>query len=585
MLGLALLPALLPGAPQLALKVPVDPQDKLLPQAAFVAALLKKGGTVYFRLPAGASPSRDAQGQWQSETLQAALRSQGALALGGDTESAGAGLNVDLEPVAGPEGRWLSATGLPNIVLIENSSTVSPLSKGLDAWKWPYKAVSFADVEADPHGILDASRSDLVVFSSPGWWDDFANPPGGPSRLPKPVAEALRNFVRQGGSALFIDIAQWDLEKAWPKTLSLDPLGPYQVSKLKLEGGPTGNVSLAPVGVATDRLRSKGAFGLLGSDAFAFPDGGKRQLYAAYAMPDPGGGQGWVAGLALHVFEQDETLAARIRRLFLNLALLSGSRRLSVTGEPTVLPLPLASPVPAASATAIPTLAPNPLPTKAPSPAAVPLVAAAALPTPFPTQVIKPQPSPVSVPTSVASTPVAYLTKQPSPLPMAVASATAVASKARALSTLLSRLPTLVPTRVPVSPPPTPKAAQSTPEPSPVLAPKQGPTIKPEAGVHSSLGCLASAPEPFAEGGVYLQFCLRRSAQTQVTVFDAKGRALWHSPSQSLGAGNHQVFFDGRVSGRFIVPGRYLWEVRAQDASGRAESRQESLTRRAEKRS
>jgi hypothetical protein len=78
-----------------------------------------------------------------------------------------------------------------------------------------------------------------------------------------------------------------------------------------------------------------------------------------------------------------------------------------------------------------------------------------------------------------------------------------------------------------------------------------------------------------------LQFCLKRMAKVDVNVFDAQGRPLWHNPAVSLSAGNHQVFFDGRVHGRLIVPGRYLWQVRAEYSAGSAESRQGSLTRRA----
>jgi hypothetical protein len=570
----------LSAAPQWALKVPVAQADKLQPQAALVAALLTKGGSVYFRQDANVPAARDAQGRWQAGALQAALRSQGPLVLSGDTEGAAAGLNVDLGPVSGKSGPWISTQGLPEVTLIQDSSTVSPLSKGLDSWKWPYRAVSFADVEADPRGVLDLSHCDLIIFSSPGWWDDFANPPGGPSRLPKKVAEALQNFVRQGGSALFIDIAQWDLERTWPKTLSLDPLGPYKVSQLKLAGSVSGGVSLAPVGVATDRLRSKEAFGLLGSDSFAFPDGGTRPLYAAYAMPDPSGGQGWVAGLALHVFEQDESLAPRIRRLFLNLLLLSGQRRLSAPAEPAVAAPPTA-PTPAPTFAPVPTTIPSPMPTAKP-PLPVPFVTAATLPTPFPTQVIRAIPSPGPLPTMIPPTP------WPSPSAVRVSAAKALPTPTvvpARVPTVLAvvrsvRLPTPLPTRALPSSVPSPARFQATPAPSPLATAGPGVEIKAGDGVKNALGCMASAPEPFAEGGVYLQFCLRHSAKVQVTVFDAKGHALWHSAAASLGAGNHQVFFDGRVGGRAIVPGRYLWEARAEDESGRAESRQESLTRR-----
>lgn len=597
---------------QTALRVPVTSDAKLNGEAAFLAQLLQKDGAVYFRLPAEALPSRDAKGQWRPEPLQAALNYQGPLALRGDVDAASKGLDVQTEAVEGEdEGRWLFAAGLSKVTLVEDSSTVSPLSKGLTAWHWPFKAVSFASVETDPKAILSTATSDLVVFSSPGWWDDFANPPGGPSRMPKKVAEALRDFVRQGGTALFIDIAQWDLEKAWPKTVSLNPLGPYQVSKLKLEAGPSGGVSLAPVGVATDKLRTEGAFGLLGSDKFMYPDGEARDLKAAYAMPDPGGGQGWVAGMALHVFEQDEALAGRVRRLFLNILLLSGTRRLATQGEPKVPTPPVASPTrtphrsptpsptasdlptvgpsPTCSPTLVPTAAPTSIPTKAPT--AVPTLKPTLKPSPVrpntavPTQAPTPKPIPTLIPTKRSTL---------APLPPAMptlAPAKVVAPRPTATSVPPTALPTLRPTPLPT---PSPKRAaksklKAAARPFPTEVPAEAPTpVRPvadlEESVKNALGCLSSAPEPFGEGGAYLTFCLKRRAKVQVSVYDSKGRPLWQSSPASLEPGVHKVFYDGRANSRFIVPGRYLWEVNAQYGSGQAESLQSAMSRRRESR-
>ena len=603
---------------QTALQIPNGSADKLDAQAAFLARLLKGGGAVYYRLPEDALPSRDAKGQWRPEPLQAALRSQVPLAFRGDLDAASKGLQITTEPLPGDdEGRWLFAAGLPKVTLVEDNSTVSPLSKGLKAWNWPFESRTFAQVEADPRGALAAGSQDLVVFSSPGWWEDFANPPGGPSRMPKKVAEALRDFVRQGGSALFIDIAQWDLESAWPKSLDLVPLGPYQVSRLDLDGGGSGGVSLAPVGDATDKLRAKGAFRLLGSESFDYPDGGARPVYAAYAMPDPGGGQGWVAGLALHVFEQDEALAGKLRRLLLNLLLLSGNRRLSTQGEPkapTPAPAsptrtPRRSPTPSPTASDSPTTGPSATPSASPPPTAAPT----AVPTPLPTAVptlrptLAPTPLPLPLPTpraALRATPLPALpTPRPTPPPVPTALPTTPAPRptprpivtlARPTPLLTLAPPTARPTPRPTTVPtrhPTPRPAKlsarskrriptveaATPLPTEIPSPR--PTVVLEQGSKNSLGCLETAPEPFGEGGVYLKFCLARASKAQVRVYDSQGRPLWQSPLATLEAGNQQVHFDGRANGHDLVPGRYLWEVRVVHPDGHAEERQGALTR------
>ncbi len=155
-----------------------------------------------------------------------ALEADGPVDFDGDARRAG---SKDVE-LGGAQSRspWLSARGLPRVVLLENSSTVSPLSKSLGRWGWPAEVKSFESVEADPgHWRWTRPRPTWWSFRAPGWWDDFADPPGGPSRMNDKVAAALRDYVHQGGCAVFIDIAQWDLERAWPHTLSLSPLGPY----------------------------------------------------------------------------------------------------------------------------------------------------------------------------------------------------------------------------------------------------------------------------------------------------------------------------------------------------------------------
>lgn len=473
---LALRVGLAAGAPEQALRFPTDAAARLGPEAAFLAALLRAGGAVHLPLPEGPLPSREQGGRWRPEALAALLASQADLPVAGDVAAASRGLELDLRPPRGGP-RWVMARGLPRVLLIENSSTVAPLSKGLDAWRWPYQRQDFGAVEADPGRWLDPADVDLAVFSSPGWWDDFANPPGGPSRMPEAVAVALRDYVRRGGAAVFVDIAQWDLEKAWPRSVRLAPLGPYAVSRLGLAGGPLGGLSLAPVGVAADRLLREEARELAGSAAFDFPDGGRRSLHAAYVMPDPGGGQGWAAGLAFHVFEQEDSLAAAARRLLLNLMLLAGERRLAAQGEPK------APPPPPATATRTAQRSPTPTPTEAP-----PTPTLEPTHTPPPTST--PLPTPVPTPPPTAVPPTAVPTPAPAAAPIYVPpAATPAPPPATSLPTVAptrippTPLPTAVPTRIPPTPVPTPvPTALPTPIP-PTPLPTAAPTRIPPTAV------------------------------------------------------------------------------------------------------
>lgn len=144
-------------------------------------------------------------------------------------------------------------------------------------------------------------------------------------------------------------------------------------------------------------------------------------------------------------------------------------------------------------------------------------------------------------------------------------------------------VPTLVPTHGLVLPRlrPTPKRRALAPRPTatPAPPPTPRPTAKLTESVHNALGCLASAPEPFTDGGVYMQFCLAHAAQVRVAVYDTKGKSLWHSAELQFDAGQQQVFFDGKVHGTRLTPGPYLFEVTAFYESGQKESRQGSLTR------
>ena len=642
-------PVLVAAGQSSRLEFPPQPDGTLNAQAAFLARLLAQGGSTELRLPAKALPSHDAQGAWRPEPLEAALSAQGPLVFRGDGAQAAAGLAV--QTLGAPPkraGRWLVEQGLPRVVLVENSSSVSPLSQGLAQWHWPYTVRSFADVEADPAGVLDPAKADLVVISAPGWWGDFANPPGGPSRMGEPVAEAMRAYVRGGGAALFIDVAQWDLEKAWPQTLSLAPLGPNEVKKLDVGNGTRGGISLAPEGVAPDKLRRDGSFRLIGDERFDYPDGRRRPIAAAYAMPDPGGGQGWVAGLAFHVFDQDGSLSAASRRILLNMLLLAGNRRLTIPGEPAAPTPPPAnpspSPTPSSPPTQAPTVAPSPLPTVLPTPAATPWPTA--VPTPWPT--VRPTPAatlwPTAVPTMappvlpvLPNWPTATVwpsqTATPPPLP-ALPSPTpwpfrpqqrlrprpTVWPTARPWPTLApTPWPTLAPTPWPILRPrwirptalptllPSPQPLFRSAGPFPTLAPTVGlrvhysrsqrarptavppgqqasallprPTVVLAAPVRNALGCLASAPEPFTDGGVYLQFCLRQPAQLRCVVYGPKGKVLWRSLVRATAPGQRQVYFGGSIHGVDLSPGSYLFEVQARYADGMREIRQGTLTK------
>jgi hypothetical protein len=100
-----------------------------------------------------------------------------------------------------------------------------------------------------------------------------------------------------------------------------------------------------------------------------------------------------------------------------------------------------------------------------------------------------------------------------------------------------------------------------------------------QESVRNALGCLDSAPEPFTDGGVYIQFCLSHAALVHVAVYDAKGVLLWRSEGRDLGTGSQQWYFDGTASGLPLPLGSYVYEVTALYAPGNSESRQGSMSR------
>jgi hypothetical protein len=607
----------------------VSQADALDPQAAGLAALLGKGGSVVAPFPEALERARDAQGAWTGPALQSALADETDRPFRGDAalvRAAGAAVR----PLGKIGAHYAEAQGLPQVILLEAASVKPLMSVGLQTWKWPVKVVSFAEAHGAPEKVFDPAQVDLAVFESPPDWGNVGAVPSGPT-MDSTVAAAVRNFVHGGGSALFIDFSQWDVDRIWPDSIGLTPVAPYEISRLSiLPGGPKGGLALCPEGVVANRLKAKGAVDLVGGRNFRFVDGRLGSVHAGWVMPDPLGGSGFVAGFAFHVFDQDDTLAVPVRRVLLNLFAFSGARRIRLEGEP---PPPTPEPSPTmAPATAVP---PTPLPptavpaTPLPSPSATPVPPTPVPPTPtmVPTRALPPTPPPTPLPpTPVPPTAVPTLppptsrpTPSATPLPSAIvrpplpptgveASALPPALPARPRVLPLPTRPWPTATRVPTAFPtptataiprprlrrrPTPRPAQrtrhrATPTPeapptpaaiedTPTAEPK--PTVQLRESIRNALGCLSSAPEPFSDGGVFLQFCLSHSAAVTLVVYDEDGKVVWKSEPQGMEPGEHQVYFEGRREGDLLPEGRYLYEIAADYGAGGKEIRQGTMNR------
>lgn len=570
-LGLAL-PAFLCGA---ILEIPETGVKELAPSAAALSRPLASGQAAI--LPLKVAAPRAAGGAWTAEGLQAALGSADPIQLGGSE----------------PQGGFLRRSGACRILLIENKSSVNPMSKKLPAWNWAFQAADFEEIEKAPKVWLDASAWDIAVFSSPGWWDNFSNPPSGPSRMSESVAEAARAFVKNGGTALFIDLAQWDLEKCWPKTLRLGNLGPWQLDKFSALGaGAQGKLSLAPEGVAAEKIFAKAFAPLIWQDSFRFPDGNLAPAYAAYALPDPGKGRGIVAGFAFHVFDQDDSLAGRAGRIFMNLLLASGASRVTASGDapateatavpeaasptpPPPMPTPSSTPLPTLAPTLPPEPAPTPVPTAIPSPVptSAPTLAPTQLPTalPSPIQTLVPSPVPTQAPAKVP-TPVPTVPMIPTALPSLAPSPTVQA--------VPRPLPTRIPTQAP-SPRPSPRPTEAPRPPRP-LSP--APTLVP-VKVRDAIGCIQSSPEPFGEGGVYVFYCLKHAATVTFKVFNQKGKLMYSGEPKFKLPGSHQEFYGGvDLKGHPLKPGRYPYHLEAAYDDHSSEWRQSEFNLKHKKR-
>ncbi len=488
---------------------------------AALSEVLSAGGVVWMDF--GESVIRPKpDGRWSPEGLRSVLMYRGSYGVASE------GLPK--------KGNWMAKTLAPRIVVIENRSSVHPLSKDMATWGLSIKVAEYEQVERSPQQWFDPAAWDMVVFSSPGWWGNFANPPSGPSRIPNSVRDAARRFVNNGGTAVFFDIAQWDLEKIWPKSIRLASLGPYQVTQFKSASGSLeGGLSLAAFGVAPEKLLQKAVVPLFYRDSFAYPDGNRAPVYGAYAFPDPDEGSGMVVGFAFHPFEQDDTFAGRSRKLLLNTILAAGARKTALTGEKS---RPVA---------AIPTEVPTEIPTE------LPLETATFEPTPqdtfTPTFTEVPTKLPTSVPTATLRPtmmpPSPSPTRQPSPIPsIPPTELFVVVVPTSAPERRPTTRPTIVPTNVP--------------------APSPGPSIAAGTARHG-LGCLRSSPEPFGEGGAYVFFCIKREAAVRIMVYDAKGAKVFEGKYHDYSPGTHQISFLARDNdGKPIKSGLYHYRLEAK---------------------
>jgi len=591
---------------------------------AFLAEALAQGAHALLPLPAGLATWRWPSGALTRECLSAILQYQGPIYFLPQDQPAldramarfpGISLGALSEPT--DPMPLMALEGRPRLMLVENSSSISPLSKALAPWGLQPRLVSFSDVERAPQALLDPQQADLVAFSSPGWWDDFANPPSGPSRMKEPVLQALRSFVAQGGSAMFTDLAQWDLLKAWPGSVRLAPLGPYKASKFKALGKlKGGKLALAPFGVAADQLGSQAqSLTLLAQAKFSYGSGKPRLVAASYALTRLQDSKGLVFGQALHPFEQDDEAAFTARRLFLNSVLASMAWRSSLWDgsalkQPplaTALPSPSESPSPGdkPTGTASPSFSASPTATRTGTATktlintATSSATRSATPSPTLRPTLRPSPRPALPPPAL----------QPRP------SATSTATR----TCTVSPLPTRALVRLTLPPLPPTATALPTARPWPTLAPTPRPRLKPRLKARApkvrkrlnptatfsatktptalplllpssitpgiprnALSGLHSAPEPFTTGGAYLYFSLKAPATVVARIYTSSGgAALRELPGSGWMLGSAQLYYDGLdAKGGQLAMGLYYWELEARFQDGHLERRYATFTRR-----
>jgi hypothetical protein len=516
------------------------PHGKNMDQAMpFVAQVLNSGGRLLLALPKDVDKLLGDSGL-EKEAARALLSSQGPYyflqqdrALIEAAKIMFPKVKLDtLNDDKGPQLVLLSK-GLPRTAVIEEAaSSISPLSVGLRKQFWPYTSLGFDKIEASPGGWMDARRYDFVSLSSPGWWYNFAGPPSGPSRMGTAVSYALRNYVSSGGTAYFCDLAQWDLEKAWPGSINLDSLGPTK-SRLFNLGDSDKSVALymAMVGTAVTKLKPPDAFVLLSAPKYAFPEGKPRQAIAAYGFRDPSNGAGLIYGQGFHSFDQDDDAGGvAVRNLLMDLMVISGRRRLSAW-DGVGQPVKAQSPVP----TSLPTF--NPPPTMIPGKKT-------------PWVPIMPLTAVTKDTSTFTPTPTDTFTSVPTVKP------TLKPTKA---------VPTATPTDVPTPVPP-PTAVPDIPTPVPA---KTYPTAKPtvetsKTKANKVLGCLQASPQPFSDGGVFIYFCLKQKAWVRLTIFDLKGHLIRTVKKSEEPSGNRQWFYDGKDErGNLLNKGTYYYSLDA----------------------
>ncbi len=98
------------------------------------------------------------------------------------------------------------------------------------------------------------------------------------------------------------------------------------------------------------------------------------------------------------------------------------------------------------------------------------------------------------------------------------------------------------------------------------------------------MGCLQRSPEPFGAGGAYVVFCLERFSEVLLRIYSEDGVLVREMNTGKWNKGQHQYFFDGLDRDkRALKPGRYLYNIEAEDASGALDKRQSVFTRKREK--
>ncbi len=483
-----------------------EPQESWPEQAKVWNQVLKEGKSWLSLAAVSELDPRDSQGRWNSKDLAALLTQNPAW-------------QVHLGESA-PKGARLARRQEPRVLLIENSSSVSPWSKRLASWGWNVRTTTFEAIEKEPRRFMDAEVVDLMVIGSPGWWQDFANPPSGPSRMGEAVASTLSDYLRMGGSAIFIDIAQWDMEAIGFKGLRMGQLGPREVVEFEDPWGQASRIGLAAFGVMAQRPPQNSA-PIFWHRNFENMDGDMDKAYAAFVSVPPHG-LGFAVGLAFHPLEQDEEVVAKAQALVIQIWLLSGAKSIFWNAKaPSQAILAPKKPIPVLSPTfsqpsLTPTFRPSPVP---PSPSV--------------------SPSPSYTPRVSMRRPNPILTVTPSSTPY--------------------RLPVIMPR-------PTPSLVSTRIAAHPVLE---------TTSLMAKLSCLQSSPEPFSEGGVYLFFCIDQPAQVLYRIFDLKGHEVFTGPLGSYQPGRNQVFFSGlSEKGKYLTKGRYFYRLEAVYSGKVAEWRQ-----------